>query len=843
MATIDTFSQRIALEGDDTIAQQFAKLQAAGEKAFAAIRAAADKAGSGTGAGFDAGVKRFQASVARLQAAGRQLQTQFARLEIAAARFGGALRSTGLRVAALWATVSAAATAAAVGMFKYVQASVQAVDTQGKMAQQLGLTIDAYERLAFGAQLAGVRQEDFATVITKLNQKIVELVQTGKKTGPVYDEITASGVRVRRGIELLTDKTIKNQGALARMGITVRDVRGQLLSSEVILLAVADVFQKMPDGAQKSALAVELFGESGRRLIPFLNDGAAGIRRLGEEATRLGLVFTPAQFAAAQVFNDALATMRGAISGALTSLGLIFAPLFTTGFTFLTELIVKDRDATLAWGRALRDALIPSLRDAIELFRSLVLGDEVPAEAFFTSWAAAANEAGIAVRHAFTDIIIPAFDLVRSAADKVTAAINGIFGTRFTTGQLLVATAILKLSGALGLVTAGLGVLRAASGLVLPLLKGLAISTLVLWNGLVLVGQGFAVVVAGIAGLIGLPVAVVAAIAAAIVAAGVAIFVFWDDITAAARTAWDIIVRLAGAAVARAAALWRGLVAIWDAIAAAAEAAWARVSALFSPEGLAAAWAAIVAAAEAAWAGVVAAADAAWAAIVAAAAALPGQIAAAIAGLDALLGAAFDAAASVVTAIWSGMIDTLKAGLDALVAVAQSVAARIAAIISSILSKLRGAQAETSGSGGGGFAAGGRVSGPGTSTSDSIPAWLSHGEFVIRAAAVRRYGPRLFAALNALALPLDVVPRFSLGGLAAGIEAGFAHAFQAPRMAMGGLASPAAPAGAPLTLILPSGRQIAGTVSASRSAIAEIKAMAMREKTLSAGRRAGYVGA
>ena len=240
---------------------------------------------------------------------------------------------------------------------------------------------------------------------------------------------------------------------------------------------------------------------------------------------------------------------------------------------------------------------------------------------------------------------------------------------------------------------------------------------------------------------------------------------------------------------------------------------------------------------------VAAAADAAWAAIVAAAAALPGQIAAAIAGLDAILGAAFDAAASVVTAIWSGMIDILTAGLNGLVAVAQSVAARIAAIISSILSKLRGAQAESSGSGGGGFAAGGRVSGPGTSTSDYIPAWLSHGEFVIRAAAVRRYGPRLFAALNALALPLDVVPRFSLGGLAAGIEAGFAHAFQAPRMAMGGLASPAAPAGAPLTLILPSGRQIAGTVSASRSAIAEIKAMAMREKTLSAGRRASYVGA
>lgn len=46
-------------------------------------------------------------------------------------------------------------------------------------------------------------------------------------------------------------------------------------------------------------------------------------------------------------------------------------------------------------------------------------------------------------------------------------------------------------------------------------------------------------------------------------------------------------------------------------------------------------------------------------------------------------------------------------------------------------------------------AAGGYISGPGTATSDSIPAWLSAGEYVIRAAAVRRYGRTLFDRLNA----------------------------------------------------------------------------------------------
>ena len=43
----------------------------------------------------------------------------------------------------------------------------------------------------------------------------------------------------------------------------------------------------------------------------------------------------------------------------------------------------------------------------------------------------------------------------------------------------------------------------------------------------------------------------------------------------------------------------------------------------------------------------------------------------------------------------------------------------------------------------------GGVKGPGTSTSDSIPAYLSDGEYVVRAAAVKHYGVETFDAMNA----------------------------------------------------------------------------------------------
>lgn len=48
----------------------------------------------------------------------------------------------------------------------------------------------------------------------------------------------------------------------------------------------------------------------------------------------------------------------------------------------------------------------------------------------------------------------------------------------------------------------------------------------------------------------------------------------------------------------------------------------------------------------------------------------------------------------------------------------------------------------------GGHATGGYITGPGTGTSDSIPAWLSNGEYVMRAAAVRKYGVSFMHRIN-----------------------------------------------------------------------------------------------
>lgn len=71
------------------------------------------------------------------------------------------------------------------------------------------------------------------------------------------------------------------------------------------------------------------------------------------------------------------------------------------------------------------------------------------------------------------------------------------------------------------------------------------------------------------------------------------------------------------------------------------------------------------------------------------------------------------------------------------------------------------------------FPHGGQVLGAGTPTSDSIPAWLSHTEFVQRAFAVQKYGVDAMYALNAGHAPRDVVRAaigLADGGMAERIE-------------------------------------------------------------------------
>lgn len=102
---------------------------------------------------------------------------------------------------------------------------------------------------------------------------------------------------------------------------------------------------------------------------------------------------------------------------------------------------------------------------------------------------------------------------------------------------------------------------------------------------------------------------------------------------------------------------------------------------------------------------------------------------------------------------FSDLATSAKSGSDAVRDFGRSVLATFAQIMSKQLA-LMAMKSMFGGTSVGsflGFAGGGAVVGPGTSTSDSIPAMLSDGEYVVKASAVRRVGVGFLNMLNGIA--------------------------------------------------------------------------------------------
>ena len=105
--------------------------------------------------------------------------------------------------------------------------------------------------------------------------------------------------------------------ALQKLGISATDSLGRIKPIDSLMLDIADRFSKMPDGAQKTALAMDLFGKSGANLIPMLNQGRAGLEKY--QAT-----ISTDMARAADQFNDTLnrvgVSLAGPFNQAITAL-------------------------------------------------------------------------------------------------------------------------------------------------------------------------------------------------------------------------------------------------------------------------------------------------------------------------------------------------------------------------------------------------------------------------------------------------------------------------------------------------------------------------------------------
>lgn len=213
---------------------------------------------------------------------------------------------------------SIAVTAAAAGgsVFGLVKLTADAGDHAFKMAQKVGIGVEALQELAYAAKLSDVSADELQQSLTILSRKAI-------------DASRGSGEALR---------------PFTQLGVRLRDTNGKIRSTDDLLVSLSDKFAKMPDGTKKTALAVELFGRSGANLIPFLNQGSKGIEALRKEAQELGVVFSEDQAKAAEEFNDNLTRLFAALTGIRNLVGNALIPVFNDLVVELKGLIVANRD-------------------------------------------------------------------------------------------------------------------------------------------------------------------------------------------------------------------------------------------------------------------------------------------------------------------------------------------------------------------------------------------------------------------------------------------------------------------------------------------------------------------
>jgi hypothetical protein len=218
----------------------------------------------------------------------------------------GATQSLTSKLGPLSGALGALAPIATIGgLGALVGRTIELGDSMNDMSQRTGVSVESLAKFRKAAATSGTDIDAVAKSLVKLSKGLYETSQTGK--GPASE-------------------------ALQTLGISATDAAGKLKTADQVTLEIANKFKTMPDGIEKTALAMQLFGKSGADMIPMLNEGGKAIESLSVKMT--------AAFAKkADEYNDKLAMLGGKVGGLAAGLTVALLPALDATATALTAVI------------------------------------------------------------------------------------------------------------------------------------------------------------------------------------------------------------------------------------------------------------------------------------------------------------------------------------------------------------------------------------------------------------------------------------------------------------------------------------------------------------------------
>lgn len=290
----------------------------------------------------DRAIGNLRALAGELQAAGRSSDAAGAAIGRAADRINDSFRGAGVGIReSLGAGMSQASA------FAKTQAAQFTDSFRGALAPTIGATIGA----AFGGAIAGAA----GAAIQALSAQVTKFIDTGVAIGKLQQ---ATGMAAR---DLSALSQIAAEGevsfdtfraSMTRFARVIAETKGPGADMRKELMAVADQFAAMPDGPQKAALAMEMFGRQGEALIPILSQGSAALQEYADELDRTGAVMDDEMVEAANRADDAMD--RLARSG--DRLGMQFADVVVPQVAMMADALAITTQQMGRMGAAAFDA-------------------------------------------------------------------------------------------------------------------------------------------------------------------------------------------------------------------------------------------------------------------------------------------------------------------------------------------------------------------------------------------------------------------------------------------------------------------------------------------------------
>ncbi|MEQ9616669.1 MAG: phage tail tape measure protein [Phycisphaerales bacterium] len=338
--------------------------------------------------------------------------------------FGAGVRQVGLRLVA--------AGAAALGpLAATVRIFAKAGDELEKMSRRTGLSVEALSELGFAAEQSGADLETLEKGVRTMQRAVNDL---------------------GRGLSTQVD-------AFGDLGLSIEDLEG--LSPEQQFKLIAQRLSQVTDATKRAAIAQQIFGRAGTRLLPLMEQGAAGMEALQQEARRLGLTISTKTAKDAARLTDAFNIVRRVLRITAITVGSALAPALERAAKRVTRIAVVTNE----WIKQNKQVVVTAAKVALGV---VAIGTALIAVglllalvgAAFGGLAAIVSAAGAAL-----GVVTAALGAVLSPIGLLIAALAGgvVAFFRFTSaGQAALEFLGEKFSSLLGIAGRALGGIRDA---------------------------------------------------------------------------------------------------------------------------------------------------------------------------------------------------------------------------------------------------------------------------------------------------------------------------------------------------------------------------------------------